>query len=95
MPSSKTLAPRVEPVTHNNTIIEFQEHNLSHFEINGVIISNIFDDEGFRLHPSSCDITISERLQPPRGSLKVLTNEFDNSEFLESLVSNINYCSKI
>ena len=76
-------------------IIDLQEHILSHFGINGVSISNIFDDEGFCFHPSSCDITISEKLQTPRDSLKVLTNELDKNEFFVSLVQIINYYSEL
>ena len=62
IPVSKTLALIGKPVTQNITIIDLQEQILSHFGINGVSISNIFDDEGLCFHPSSSDITISERI---------------------------------
>ncbi|CAL4182703.1 unnamed protein product, partial [Meganyctiphanes norvegica] len=88
--------------SQNPPIIDFEEHILQKFEIKGVIVSNITDDEGFCSGPLSFDIIIPERLQQDQGqrlcislggSMKVPTNELDNSELLDQVMPNMDYCS--
>ena len=73
----------------------FQEHIFGNFGINGVSISDSFDDEGLCFRHMSRDIDMSEGLQNPKGLLKVLANDFDSSEFFVGLVFDTSYYSEL